>query len=357
MKNYFLFFCKKVLPFIILIPVVVSVYGLFKPLPKDTSLNGPVRNVEDITFFRDLTYQKNGETVRDQQIFKEVDKLIQDADEFIVMDMFLFNDEYERNVKYPTISSDLTKALIEKKQQNKSIQIVVITDPINTFYGSYSSIFLEKLKANNIQVITTDLTKLRDSNPTYSGFWRSYLQWFKPSHNGGLSNAFSLDSPTVSLASYLDLLNFKANHRKVLITEKEAIVSSANPHDASGYHSNIAFKVKGKIVADLYKSEQAVAKLSGGTLENRTFKAVNKGEYEVNVITEGKIRESIIQVISQSKSDDVLWMGVFYLSDRKVIKELKEASQRGVKIRYCVRCEQRCVRKRKRWNTEQTGSK
>ena len=117
MKNYFLFFCKKVLPFIILIPVVVSVYGLFKPLPKDTSLNGPVRNVEDITFLRDLTYQKNGETVRDQQIFKEVNKLIQDADEFIVMDMFLFNDEYERKVKYPTISSNLTKALIEKKNK------------------------------------------------------------------------------------------------------------------------------------------------------------------------------------------------------------------------------------------------
>lgn len=336
MKIYFLFFCKKVLPLIILIPIVVSVYGVFKPLPKDTSLNGPVRNVEDITFLRDLTYQKNGETVRDQQIFKEVDKLIQDADEFIVMDMFLFNDEYERKVKYPTISSDLTKALIEKKKQNKSIQIVVITDPINTFYGSYPSVFLEKLKENNIQVITTDLKKLRDSNPTYSGFWRSYLQWFKPSHNGGLPNAFSPDSPTVSLASYLDLLNFKANHRKVVITEKEAVVSSANPHDASGYHSNIAFKVKGKIVEDLYKSEQAVAKLSGGTLENRTFKTENKGEYEVNLITEGKIRESIIQGIRQSKSDDVLWMGVFYLSDRKVIKELKEASQRGVTIRIVL---------------------
>lgn len=99
-------------------------------------------------------------------------------------------------------------------------------------------------------------------------------------------------------------MNFKANHRKVLITEKEAIVSSANPHDASGYHSNIAFKVKGEIVEDLYKSEQAVVKLSGGTLENRTFKTANKGEYEVRLITEGKIRESIIQGIRQSKSDD-----------------------------------------------------
>ena len=116
MKNYFLFFCKKVLPFIILIPVVVSVYGVFKPLPKDTSLNGPVRNVEDITFLRDLTYQKNGETVRDQQIFKEVDKLIQDADEFIVMDMFLFNDEYERNVKYPTISSRFNEGFNRKEK-------------------------------------------------------------------------------------------------------------------------------------------------------------------------------------------------------------------------------------------------
>ncbi len=42
------------------------------------------------------------------------------------------------------------------------------------------------------------------------------------------------------------MLNFKANHRKILITENEALITSANVHDASAYHSNIAlwFPVK-----------------------------------------------------------------------------------------------------------------
>ncbi len=46
------------------------------------------------------------------------------------------------------------------------------------------------------------------------------------------------------------MLNFKANHRKILITENEALITSANVHDASAYHSNIAFVVSGEIIAD-----------------------------------------------------------------------------------------------------------
>ncbi|HWO95509.1 MAG TPA: hypothetical protein VNM45_04020 [Bacillus sp. (in: firmicutes)] len=38
----------------------------------------------------------------------------------------------------------------------------------------------------------------------------------------------------------------EANRRKVIAADKTTIISSANPHDASGFHSNAAFQVKGR---------------------------------------------------------------------------------------------------------------
>lgn len=63
--------------------------------------------------------------------------------------------------------------------------------------------------------------------------------------------------------SYLKLLNVKANHRKVVASEKSALISSGNVHDASAYHSNMALEVSGPIIAEIIESEQAVLRLSG----------------------------------------------------------------------------------------------
>ena len=84
---------------------------------------------------------------------------------------------------------------------------------------------------------------MRDSNPIYSGIWRSIIKWFGTSGKGWIPNPFRPDSPKVTLRAYLKLLNFKANHRKVIASEKSAILSSMNPHDASGNHSNIGFNL------------------------------------------------------------------------------------------------------------------
>lgn len=79
-----------------------------------------------------------------------------------------------------------------------------------------------------------------------------------------LPNPLAKTAPQVTVSSYLELLNIKANHRKVLATEKTAIITSANPHDASGFHSNIAFQIEGKLISDLLKSEQATLDFSSG---------------------------------------------------------------------------------------------
>ncbi|WP_078553111.1 phospholipase D family protein [Bacillus alkalicellulosilyticus] len=322
-----------------LIYLTAAMVGFWKPLPEGISFEGELHSSDSVEFLMDVTYEDNGIQVHEQEIFSTIHSVIENATDFIIVDMFLFNDEYDRSASYPSISSQLTDTLLAKKAQQPDIEIVVITDPINTFYGSYSSSSIERLREANIHVFYTDLTKLRDSNPTYSGLWRSGLQWFGNSENGWLPNPFSPDSPQGTLRSYLQLFNFKANHRKVVITEHKAVVTSANPHDASGYHSNIAFVVQGDIVADLIETEKAVAVMSGASPElfasfiPKASSTPTETPYQVQVLTEGKIKKSLLDEIEQTKSGDTISIGAFYFSDRDLVRELLSAAKRDVEIR------------------------
>lgn len=307
-------------------------------MPEGTSYEGELRNVSSIEFMYDLSYRKNDDIVREHTIFQEKLKLIEEAEEFIILDMFLFNDDYSREYEFPGLSKELTETLIKQKQKHPHLEIVFITDEINNFYGAYEANHIKELKNNGINVIITDLNKIRNSNPLYSGFWKTFLQWFGTEGKGWLRNPFSPDSPKVTLRSYLKLINFKANHRKVLITDKAAIVSSANPHDASAYHSNIAFRVEGEIINDLIKTEQAVAKFSGydiGDFEYVSSKDVID-DTKAMVITEGKIKKHLIDEIKSADANDRISMGMFYLSERDIINELLKASERGVDIRIIL---------------------
>jgi phosphatidylserine/phosphatidylglycerophosphate/cardiolipin synthase-like enzyme len=315
-------------------------------------MNGFLRSVPDgvsyrseekdghIEFLYDLTYMKDNEYIKEQKIFSEQLKLIDEAKDFILLDMFLFNDDYNRSTKvvYPKISKRLTEALINKKRQNPNVKILFITDEINNFYGVYESEYIKELKDNNIPVIITNMEKMRDSNPMYSGVWRTFIKWFGVGSKGMLPNPFRPDSSKVTLRGYLKLINFKANHRKVIISDKGAIVSSMNPHDASGNHSNMAFKVTGPIIEDLIKSELNVLKISGFeedvSIEYKGDNIVSNGT--VTLITEGKIKDSLIKEIKDAKRGYEIKIAMFYLSERDVIEELINASRRGVDVKIVL---------------------
>ena len=146
--------------------------------------------------------------------------------------------------------------------------MLLITDPINDVYGGRPSLLLSELAQHGIEVIRTDLTALRDSNAPYSAAWRMVPQWFGNSaEDGWLPDPFKQDS-SITLRSYLALANFKANHRKVLVADTPngdwlGIVASANPHDASSRHSNVAVQVTGALVETMLASELEIARMSG----------------------------------------------------------------------------------------------
>ncbi|RXK17945.1 phospholipase D family protein [Macrococcus sp. DPC7161] len=332
---------KRWLYFILIIYCLAFIYGLVKPMPGGSSKWYEVSKTNDAQLLLDNTYESNGQMHYNHHIFQEILNTIRDADDFIILDMFLFNDTYDGKENYPKLTTQLTDALVQKKKENPNIRIYMLTDPINSFYGSYTPKHYQKLRNNGILLYETNLNKLRDSNPIYSALWRPTLQVFGNGGNGMIKNIFSKNAPNVTVRGMAKLLNMKANHRKTIVTEDATIISSSNPHDPSGHHQNVGLKMSGQIQEDVIKSEIAAINMSGGKLEFNDFKINNRKfnnrmDYDTTLVTEGKIRDALIDEIERRDDNDTIKMGMFYLSDRKVIKSLLHAADRGVKVQIIL---------------------
>ncbi|MGK0577440.1 phospholipase D family protein [Macrococcus capreoli] len=321
--------------------VVCAIYGANKPLPGGVSKWFDSSKTNDAEVLIDNTYEKDKVMHYDHEIFNHQLKAIEEANDFIILDMFLFNNAYDGEVKFPELTNQLTNALIAKKQANPNIKIYMLTDPINSFYGSYTPDHYKQLRANGINLYETNLVALRDSNPVYSGLWRPTLRWFGNSEQGFIKNIFSKDEPNVTVRGFGRLLNMKANHRKTLVTEQTAIIASSNPHDPSAHHQNVALKVSGQIQEDLINSEIHAMNMSGANLKVGDFKIKSRAfnnsmHYTTSLMTEGKIKAALLQQIERMGSKGSIKMGMFYLSDRDIVKALINASKRGVDIQLIL---------------------
>lgn len=317
----------------ILAPIII---GLLSRNPQGTSFSGNFHSVDNFHFIYDLSYQFEGATKRNHRILDETLELIDEAEDYLILDLFLFNDEYNSGTLYPPSVKRLADALIIKKQKYPRMPIILITDPINNFYGVYEQNHITRLKDAGVDVIITDLDDMKDSNPIYSGYYRCYLQWFSPKGGGWITNFFDKSAEKVNIRSILKLANLKANHRKVVLSEKEAIVSSANPHDASSYHSNIAVRFSGNAIHDILKTELSVIDFSGGSLpdiQNEKDNIKENGSSLIRVITEEAIFNALLNNIESADKTDEIWLGIFYISDFDILSALGKAADRGVSVK------------------------
>lgn len=319
--------------------VGIIIFNKTKALPKGISLEGNVYYTNEVSFLSDLTYKNDEDkTTSEQEIFDEVFQLIEQAEEFIVVDMFLFNDYTDQNRSFPDLSNDLTETLITQKEKHPNMQAVFITDPVNTGYFSYDTKQLEELRTNGIEVVLTSHSELRDSNTYYSAGWRLFFQIFGQEGKGWVKNPFASEAPKMTGRSYLNLLNVKANHRKVVVSENNAIIATANPHNESGFASNVAFKVSGDIIHDIVAAEQAVINYSAGktVIEHEGKVKKTDGDISIQYVTEGKILKHLLSEIDQAEASDTIWIGMFYIADRQIIDALHRATDRDVKIQMIL---------------------
>ena len=337
---------RIVLLSVLLVWLASGLWQAYKPLPAGIGVTMPWRAADAVEFLADRTFvDAAGARHSEQAIFDAAFAMIGQAHRLVLVDMFLFNDfaAAEDRILRP-LSEELTQALVDRMAQVPNLRVVLITDPVNTVYGGLESPQLDRLRAAGAQVVITDLTMLRASNPAWSGPWALCCAWLGNSAgHGWLPNPFGGEA--ITLRSWLALPNFRANHRKTLVVDHgtgwQALVTSGNPHDASSAHGNVALQFSGNAALDVVASEAAAAAFSHAPLQALPAAPVATAGADVSaarlrVLTEAAIQRGLLETIESAGAGDRLDVAVFYLSDRGVVRSLAAAQRREVQVRVLL---------------------
>lgn len=339
-------------------------------LPPGTRVQGPLRPVApgNAAVWFDLSGldPAGGDRRLEQSIFDEVLRRIDSAQRLVVLDFFLWNDwTGAESGRHRGLARELADALLRKRAERPDLPILVLTDPFNRLYGRHAPGFFDELERAGIAVVFTDVNRMRESNVLYGRPARrlSPLVRRLPGLDAPrFTNPVHQSGDRLSLREAGRLARFKANHRKVLITDEAGglslLVTSMNPADGSSAHANQALTVSGAVARDALNSELAVAEwsLSGpyapdeaGHATVRSVMGRVRAAADVAVVpavaedgpraqwlTEGAIRESLLESLAASGPGDEIAILMFYLSDRGVLRALVGAAERGAKIRLVL---------------------
>ena len=365
-----------------------------KNLPLGINYESPIRETENAEFHYDLTYlDKDGNIQYDRNLWDATLKVVDNAKDYLIIEMFLFNDLYNKDKEhFPEFAKEYTERLVKKQKENPNLKVYILADENNNFYGAFEHPFITSMKNAGINVIIVDIFKLKDTFPWYSPFWRTFIKPMgNPQNKGWITNFYGDMWPKLTIRNLLRALNVKADHKKVFLNEKEVVVSSANIHDPSYFHENIAIYTDGPIVKDVLHNLQLVAKFSDSEInvdgsdrrmenimnsgsndktetDEKTLNSENQKEnnvkqinneeneqnvkektsinseknsitdteghtYKIQYLTEGAIGKHLDEDIDSLKAGDELLMGMYFLADKGVIDRLINAANRGVKIR------------------------
>ena len=152
--------------------------------------------------------------------------------------------------------------------ENPDLKVYVLSDENNNLYGAFEHPFITDMKKAGIDVIVVDIFKLKDTFPWYSPIWRTLIEPHgNPQGKGWIGNFYGPMWPKLTLRNLLRALNVKADHRKIFLNEGNVVISSANIHDPSYFHENVAISANGEIVKDVLQGLKHVAEFSGGKID------------------------------------------------------------------------------------------
>ena len=312
------------------------------------------------------------ERVFQHEIFDAGLKMIREARQFIYIDFFLWND-WQGAVaeRHRALASELAAALIRKKKEAPGITILVLTDPINESYGGEPPAALRDVAAAGIPVVFTDLARLRDSNPIYSGpatFYGGLLARLGPVarwlDQPRFNNPLRRNTDPIPARQMARMFHFKANHRKVIVAdgpdgEWRVLATSFNPADGSSAHSNIGLLIDGGLAAEALRTELDCVEWSAACpghvlgadtnairdtlavlrvrLSGRTAaKTPDNTGPAATWLSEDSIRRQILSMLDEAGPGDDVRIALFYLSDFEVVRSICDAAQAGATVRVIL---------------------
>ena len=298
----------------ILILLIIAAMTISFLIEKGRIIEGEVYEIpeDSVEFLYDLTYENssNEEVIYEHQIFDKIFEIIDNAENFIILDMFLYGSTTKPC--YRNLTQELNEHLINKKQENPEIIIYFLTDKFNRLKESANKKHFKEIEDSGIEVIYLPLNR-------YSNFL------------------------TDISSDILKLGKLKLNHRKILIADNNnqilSLITSWNPHDGSSANSNVALLIKEQIWQDIYKHEKRDAKIKNEKLESFLITPTPNNTNQtllIQYLIDGGLMSSISKEIPKTKRGDSINLATFSLSDPKTIKELISASKRGVKIRIIL---------------------
>jgi hypothetical protein len=167
---------RKLLALFVVAWFATAGWNTGKPLPEGLHVRGDTHAVDgaSLRFLTDVTAADAfGQRLADQSIFDASLRLIEEAHGFLLLDMFLFNDDAGQGAAGEVLrplSSEVRDALIARRRTEPTLPILVLVDPINIAYATRLTPALRELADAGVDVVVTDLDPLRDSNPVWSGF-------------------------------------------------------------------------------------------------------------------------------------------------------------------------------------------
>ncbi|BBM41146.1 hypothetical protein JCM16776_1367 [Leptotrichia shahii] len=257
--------------------LLIGIFSIFamscstiKTPPLGVDYESPMRDSDNVEFHYDLTYlDKDGNIRYDRKIWDATYKIVDEAKDYLIVEMFLFNDIYNKDKEhFPEFAKEYTRRLIKKKMENPDLKVYVLSDENNNLYGAFEHPFITDMKKAGIDVIVVDIFKLKDTFPWYSPIWRTLIEPHgNPQGKGWIGNFYGPMWPKLTLRNLLRALNVKADHRKIFLNEGNVVISSANIHDPSYFHENVAISANGEIVKDVLQGLKHVAEFSGGKID------------------------------------------------------------------------------------------
>jgi len=347
------FLLGKIFRFLLVLYVAAFCFFLVRPFPETLKYEPVSVNVApaDIQFLADVTYTASSAAERvEESIFPKMLEMVEKADQFVYADMFLFN-QFQGSLPqtFRNQTKELADAFVAKKQKSGSSSVIFMTDPINRAYGGMVNEDLDRMEDAGVHVHETPLDSLRDSNPLWSTIYRTVFFWTGNStERGWLPNPLDAKVEKVTLRTYARLLNFKANHRKVLVTDERkgktqslhTLVGSMNPHTASSKNGNVALLVKSTPLGQaVITSENALLALGEYPLVDTGIASatpIADSTVSATYMTESTIEQTIVETINRLNTDDRLDIAIFYLSDRDIIRAIERAINRGVTTRILL---------------------